>query len=427
MATPGAPHLPPGERMRRVGIAAWSVIGMLILGAILFWLLLKIRIVFPPLVLALLIIYLLNPIVTRLEGRGVPRALGAFLTYVVILGGITLLVIALIPRISGQVEEFSEDWPAFRDKMVEFVDDTADSIERRFDIRINTDRFSCLIGADESATEGGPSTARCDAITERFREQVTSSAGRLTEIGFSILEGLLVFILAPLIALYLLIDLPQLRRDLLNLVPEGSRAEFADLGAKIARALGGFFRGQLMVAVFVGAMSALGFWIVGLPFWLVIGGIAGFFNLVPLIGPFIGGAIGFLVGTVTGGVGLGVKAALVELIVQQVDNHLITPGVMKRTVQLHPATVMLGLLAGGAVAGFWGVLLAVPGIATTKILLGHFWVTRVLGEEPTPFVRSDPEAPLVTPEGEGAGHAPAPGGPNEALDDAPSPPPRDED
>jgi predicted PurR-regulated permease PerM len=390
MAMPGPPHLPPGERMRRAGIAAWSVIGILILGAILFWLLLKIRIVFPPLVLALLIIYLLNPIVTRLEGRGVPRGLGAVLTYVVILGGITLLVIALIPRISNQVETFSEQWPGFRDKMVEFVDDTADSIERRFDIRINTERFSCLVGADETETTGGPSTARCDAITERFREQITSSAGRLTEIGFTILEGLLVFILAPLIALYLLIDLPQLRRDVLNLVPEASRAEFSDVGAKIARALGGFFRGQLMVAVFVGAMSALGFWIIKLPFWLVIGAIAGFFNLVPLIGPFIGGGIGFLVGTVSGGVGLGVKAALVELIVQQVDNHLITPNVMKRTVQLHPATVMLGLLAGGAVAGFWGVLLAVPGIATTKILLGHFWLTRVLGEEPTPFARSVP-------------------------------------
>lgn len=400
MAIPGAPHLPPGERMRRVGMAAWSIIGILILGAILLWLLLKIRIVFPPLVLALLIIYLLNPIVTRLEGRGVPRALGAVFTYVVILGGITLLIMALIPRISNQVETFNEEWPAFRDKMVEFVDDTAESIERRFDIRINTDRFSCLIGADEGATKGGPSSARCDAITERFREQLTSSAGRLTEIGFTILEGLLVFILAPLIALYLLIDLPQLRRDLLNLIPEGSREEFSDLGAKIARALGGFFRGQLMVAIFVGAMSALGFWIVGLPFWLVIGGIAGFFNLVPLIGPFIGGGIGFLVGTVTGGVGLGVKAALVELIVQQVDNHLITPNVMKRTVKLHPATVMLGLLAGGAVAGFWGVLLAVPGIATTKILVGHFWVTRVLGEEPTPFVRGKPEIPLVAPDEE---------------------------
>ena len=376
---PGSPHLPAGERMRRLGIGAWSVIGILVLAVISFWVLLKVRVIFPPLVLALLIIYLLNPMVNRLEARRVPRALAAVLTYIVILGGITLLVIALIPRISDQAHTFAEQWPEFRDKIVTFVDDTADSIDERFNVRINTDPFACLIGAD--ATSGGPSEAKCDAITTRFRDQITHSAGRLTAIGFSILEGLLVFILAPLIALYLLIDLPQLRRDLLNLVPESSRAEFAYLGTQMGKTLGGFFRGQLMVALIVGVLSALGFWIVGLPFWLVIGAIAGFFNLIPLVGPYIGGALGFLVGTVSGGVDLGLAAAIVELVVQQIDNHLVTPNVMRRTVQLHPATVMLSLLAGGTLAGFWGVLLAVPAVATGKLLLGHFWATRVLGEE----------------------------------------------
>lgn len=397
MAMHLGPQLPAGERMRRIGVAAWSIIGILVLAAILLWVLLKIRVIFPPLVLALLIIYLLNPIVTSLERRGLPRALAAVVTYVVVLGTMTLVVIALIPRISDQAQTFSDQWPGFRDKIVHFVDDTAESLHRRLGIHVNTDQFSCLIGADQ--TSGGPSTARCDAITERFREQITHSAGRLTEIGFSILEALLVFILAPLIALYLLIDLPQLRRDLLSLLPEGSRAEFADLGSQMGRALGGFFRGQLMVAVIVGVLSALGFWIVRLPFWLVIGAIAGFFNLVPLIGPYIGGGIGFVVGTVYGGVGLGLKAALVELVVQQIDNHLITPNVMRRTVQLHPATVMLSLLAGGTLAGFWGVLLAVPGVATAKLLLGHFWATRVLGEDaPSSGPPSGGEPPSIVPE-----------------------------
>ena len=409
MADHGSPHLPAGERMRRMGIAAWSIIGILLLGVILVWVLLKVRVIFPPLVLALLIIYLLNPMVNRLEARRVPRVAAALLTYVVVLGGITLLVIALIPRISDQARTFAEQWPQFRDKIVVFVDDTAGSIDRRFNIHINTDQFSCLIGAD--ATSGGPSEARCDAITEKFREQITHSAGRLTAIGFSILEGLLVFILAPLIALYLLIDLPQLRRDLLNLVPESSRGEVAFLGTQMGKTLGGFFRGQLMVALIVGVLSALGFWIVGLPFWLVIGAVAGFFNLIPLVGPYIGGALGFLVGTVSGGVSLGLAAAIVELIVQQIDNHLITPNVMRRTVQLHPATVMLSLLAGGTLAGFWGVLLAVPGVATAKLLLGHFWATRVLGEEwgVAPVAPTVADPPSIVPSEEPKAAVDAPG------------------
>jgi len=127
----------------------------------------------------------------------------------------------------------------------------------------------------------------------------------------------------------------------------------------------------------------------------VIGAIAGFFNLIPLVGPFIGGGIGFVIGTVYGGVGLGIKAAVVEVIVQQIDNHFLSPNVMKRTVRIHPVTVMLSLLAGGALAGFWGVLLAVPAVAVGKLVLGHLWATRVLGAEVGPYSGSGREAPSV--------------------------------
>ena len=208
------------------------------------------------------------------------------------------------------------------------------------------------------------------------------------------------FILAPLLALYILIDLPQLQRDALNLVPRSHRDEFADLGSKIGRAVGGFFRGQLFVALMVGVMSSVGFWIIGLPFWLVIGAIAGFTNLIPLVGPFIGGGLGLIVGIVTEGPALGFGAAFVALVVQQIDNHVISPNVMKRTVQIHPATVMLSLLAGGTLAGFWGVLLGVPAVAVVKLLLAHFWTTRVLGEDVSPHARvvGGRDAPSVVPE-----------------------------
>jgi hypothetical protein len=130
----------------------------------------------------------------------------------------------------------------------------------------------------------------------------------------------------------------------------------------------------------------------------VIGAIAGFFNLVPLVGPFIGGGLGFFVGSVTGGIQLGLKAALVEFVVQQIDNHLISPNVMRRTVELHPVTVMLSILAGGALGGFWGVLLVVPAVAVLKLILGHLWATRVLDLEVSPYGRgASGEPPSVVP------------------------------
>lgn len=406
MVTPVPPRLSPGERLRRAGIAAWSVIGLLILAAVLLWLLLKIRVIFPPLLIALLIIYVLNPLISRLERRGVARGIATIFTFLFAVGVIALILMFLVPAISGQVDSFSEEWPEFRTRMATFVIDTAESVDERFGTNIDSTQIACLFGADETV-EGAeaPTHAECDEVTRNFRQELGQQAGRITEIGLNVLEVLLVFLLAPLVALYLLMDLPQLQRDMLNLIPETHRGEAADLASKVGGTVGGFFRGQLFVALMVGMLSAIGFRIIGLPFWLVIGAIAGFFNLIPLVGPYIGGALGFLVGTVSGGVGLGLKAALVELVVQQLDNHVISPNVMRRTVNLHPVTVMLTILAAGAVAGFWGILLGVPAVAVGKLVLGHLWATRVLGEQVSPHTvtaRAGGEAPSVVPEDEPA-------------------------
>lgn len=393
------PRLPPGERLRRAGMGAWSIIGIVIVVAMLAVVLEKIRVILPPLGLALLIIYLVNPLVTRLQRRGVPRLAGTLLAYVVVLGGIGLLLSALVPFISNQVDEFSEQWPEFRTKTITFIDDTAVTIEERFGLQVNTTRADCLLGADEDPQIEGPSTEKCDEVMETFQNRVVDRLGSFTEVGRNVLEVLLIFIIGPLVALYLLIDLPDIQRDILRLVPAAHRDEVSDLGNKIGRAVGGFFRGQLLIALLVGVLSAIGFRLIGLPFWLLIGAIAGFFNLIPLIGPFIGGALGFLVGTMTVGVELGFKAALVELAVQQFDNHVLSPTIMKRTVQIHPATVMLALLAGGTIAGFWGVLLGVPAVAVLKLLAGHVWATRVLGVEPSPHAKTTrAQAPSVVPE-----------------------------
>ena len=398
MSTPTLPRLPAGERLRRAGVAAWSIIGLLILGAILVWVLFRIRIIFPPLVLAILIIYLLNPLVSRAEQRGVGRGLGTALSYVVVLGGLTLLVIAVTPFISNQVDTFRAEWPEFKVELADSIVSQGERLERRFGVTVDTATVTCLLDADDTAGAAAPSHERCDQVTTQFRERLTASADRITELGSSVIEVLFIFILGPLLALYLLIDLPHLQRDLLNLVPESHREEIADLGGKVGRTVGGFFRGQFLVALIVGVMSAIGFRIIDLPFWLVIGAIAGFTNLIPLVGPFIGGGLGLLVGAVTGGIGLGLQAALVALIVQQADNHFISPNVMKRTVKLHPVTVMLSILAGGTIAGFWGVLLGVPAVAVAKLLLSHLWSTRVLGVEPSPAAEISVMPPSVVPE-----------------------------
>ena len=148
----------------------------------------------------------------------------------------------------------------------------------------------------------------------------------------------------------------------------------------LGRALGAYFRGQLAVALIVGLMCSLGLTIIRLKFSFIVGMIAGLFNIVPLIGPWIGGVPGVIIALTTGSV---VKAGLVVAVmagVQQIDNHFITPQVMQRAVKLHPSAVMLALLAGGAVGGFVGLLVAVPVAAALRIVGSHVWHHRVLGE-----------------------------------------------
>lgn len=146
--------------------------------------------------------------------------------------------------------------------------------------------------------------------------------------------------------------------------------------------MSGFFRGQLFVAVVVGVMAAVALRIVGLPYWLVIGMIAGFFNIVPLIGALVGAVPAVLVAATFKPPIYILWTAVALIVVQQIDNHLISPNVMRFTVRLHPVTVMLSLIAGAALGGFWGMLVTVPIVASVKMVLGHFWKTRVpWGEE----------------------------------------------
>jgi predicted PurR-regulated permease PerM len=119
--------------------------------------------------------------------------------------------------------------------------------------------------------------------------------------------------------------------------------------------------------------------------------IAGIFNMIPLIGPYIGAIPGIIIALTTRDVGTAVWVVVIMVVAQQIDNHLITPNVMQRVVKLHPAAVMLALLAGGTIAGFLGLLLAVPTAAVLKILGSHLWRTYVLGE-PIEEIEAEDEA-----------------------------------
>ncbi len=366
-------------RSARWGIVAWAAIGVLVLGFfVLRYVVFPIRIIFPPLVVAMIGVYLLNPIVSALERRGLARIWGTLLTYLVGIAILGTVLTFTIPIVADQVTAFAASAPELIDRVTRSFGDIAAG----FGLQV------------QDAGGGG--------------ESVVDFFGRLLSITQGLFDLAIIFVVGPIIAFYLLVDLPKIRRGLKAMIPSRRRAEVESVLERIGRAIGGFFRGQLLVSLLVGIASAIGLWIVGLPFWAVVGLVSGLFNLIPLIGPFIGGIVAAVIAftTETPGEGLlalepgwplAIGSAVALLIVQQIDNHIMSPNIVARTVRLHPVTVMLGLLAGGTLLGLWGMLLAVPVLASVKVVLLHAWDTRMRWPPSTSPMSEAPPRPAEVP------------------------------
>ena len=347
------------ERLRRAGQLSWALVGIAVLLAVLGAVAWSVRVAFPPLILAGAIVFILNPVVTRLHRRGVPRALGATLAYVSVLGAITAVGFLVVPLATDQGQELADEWPVIEARVEQWIDDRATESEGTF--------------WEFTRAELQDTLSQDDAT---LRDRLT----RLRRIGLEVFHFLLILFLAPVVAFYLLVDLPHLRKSAEDLIPPGARDEVLHVGRRLNRAIGGFFRGQLFVAFIVGVMCSIGLLAIGLRFWFLVGMIAGLFNVIPLIGPWVGGVPGVVIALTTGSPLQALGVVIVMVAAQQIDNHFITPQVMHRTVQLHPAVVILALLVGGTVGGFFGLLLAVPTAAVLKILLAHVWRVHVLGQ-----------------------------------------------
>lgn len=350
------------ERLARVGRAAWWLLGIVLVVAVVGVVAWYFRVIFPPLVFAGALVFLLNPVVSFLERRGWPRLLGATAAYLLVALLFAVLGAILYPLIASQADDVSERWPELRRDTEEWINELSE--------RSETDDWPVHIPSVQELEDAGSTD------DQELSEQVQT----LREFGTQAFHIGIIFILGPFLAFYLLIDLPDVRRRIEELIPSRSREEVLFLAHRLNLAIGGFFRGQLAVAFIVGVMASIGLKaVVNLPLWLVVGMIAGVFNMIPLIGPWVGAVPGIAVALATKDVKAAVGVALVMLVVQQIDNHLITPTVMRRAVQLHPAAVMMALLAWGTVGGFFGLLLAVPLTATLKIVGGHLWRKWVVG------------------------------------------------
>ncbi|MGA7269728.1 MAG: AI-2E family transporter, partial [Acidimicrobiia bacterium] len=340
------------DRLRRSALMVWATLGGLALIWVAWHVADMVRIIWLPVAFALGITMILNPLVDYFDDRGLPRPASTAIAYLIAAGIIALAVVLLVPVIDQQVSDFASQLPDLWDRIVEWLQ----SLSNRFGIDLGP------VGTSESIRQWLQNPDNQSTIQDLLGG-FGSGAGRVLT---GVAHGVTAVILTPVLAFYMLVDSRKFQRSAEDLIPPSHRDEVVHVGSRLISALSSFVRGQLLVAFIVGVLSSIGLYLIDLPFWLIIGIIAGVLNMVPFVGPVVGGFLAVIVALLNGSVTQALWAAAVLTAVQQIDNHIITPLVQRTRVNLSPLIIVLALVAGGALAGLLGVLVAVPASAAIR-------------------------------------------------------------
>ncbi|MBE0417210.1 MAG: AI-2E family transporter [Coriobacteriia bacterium] len=344
------------ESWRQLLTISWALIGVLVLVAGALWMLGRIASALTPFLIALVVVFILRRPVKRLETAGLSRSLAVVLCYLIAAVALAVFGLFVIPAVVGEFRDFSEDFPRYYDAAFGLWE----QVESEY-LTIELPRW---------VTDAG------DAARESIISWLTGASRNIAQVAINIGGQVLGFFinvfLALALAFFVLRDLPTLKSEILALPGPERREESFKLAAEVTDVLEGFIRGQSMLAAIVGVMTALGLWVLGVPYALLIGLIAGITNLIPYLGPLVGGAIA------------AISAAFVSpqlvlwtvvwiVIIQQAESTFLQPRIMSGQVHLHPVLVILSLLVGATLFGLVGMLLAVPIAGVAKVMFVHFY------------------------------------------------------
>ena len=195
---------------------------------------------------------------------------------------------------------------------------------------------------------------------------------------YGVLTDLLLVLVA---AIYFAVNPQMYTRGILLLIPKGKSLRVSEVVDESGRVLGYWLIGQVFVMVFVGVMVTFGLWLIGIPLALVLGVISGTLEFIPIFGPVVAAVPGILI-AMTGGWAQALYAALVYLIVQEIEANVLVPLIQKVTVEVPPALVVLALVAFGSLFGFLGILVATPMTALLILWVRRLYVEDALGKTP---------------------------------------------
>lgn len=350
------------DEKKRVSMQKKQIIYLIltVLGILFILLLINLRSllisIFAPFILAIVLAYILNPLIKMLKSKGIPRLWGVLLVYLTISVIIFVFSVTLVPRMTAEVKNLIDALPSYGNETFEYF----------YDMYLKYNKNV------ESLPEEFQAVKDLLRINiSRFQQIVINVLSTITEALLAAFSKIIGLVLIPILAFYFLKDAEEFKKSLILLIPSPWRKETLAIARDIDGVLGGFIRGQLIVAAFVGLLTTVAMLALKVNFAVLIGIIAGIANVIPYFGP----VIGIVPGVIFALMDSPVKALWVIIIftiIQQIESGILSPKIVGESVGVHPLVVILALLVGGKFFGLVGLLIAVPTAGVIKVLGKHF-------------------------------------------------------
>lgn len=316
--------------------------------------------VFVPLIISGFLYYILNPVVVALQKiplgkvKHVSRGWAITIVMLLLLGILVALVLTLLPALVDQISGLIKNIPVLVDTIQHWGNQLSKiNFSKEYGVDFNLDKLQQEVQNIGKTVVSGMATSLSAVIA------------KLT--GFTVTA-----ITVPVMTIYMLNDGHKLSPFIQKVFPERQRSRVSDILGRLNKTLAQYISGQVVEMIFVGVFTAIGYFVIGQKYALLLGVFAGITNMIPYVGPYIG-LVPALFVAITDSIWQVVWVIAVVLIVQQIDSNLIYPRVMGASLHIHPLTIIVLLLAAGNIAGIAGMILAVPFYAVIRTIIVYAW------------------------------------------------------
>ncbi len=308
--------------------------------------------VIAPLFIGLIIAWLFDPLVRWMQKKGIRRSIGTIITYILIVGFITLVMGELIPLLSEQLNEFIKVIPNIIDKA-----------------RIVLDEILGRLGVIDGLDVENIKKEVLDKMVEMGTNMSSDIPTMLVNFVKNLISGTGTIIVGLVIGFYLLLSFENV--NIVTLLPKRIQKNTNEVMNEVNTSLRRFIVGAALDALLIFIVSSIGFVMTGLKAPFLFALFCALTNMIPYAGPYIGGIPAVIVGFSQGGA-VGLLTLLTIVIIQFLEGNFIQPVVMSKTTKLHPVTIMTGLLIFGHFWGIIGMFVSTPIIASLKAIFTYF-------------------------------------------------------